>query len=284
MKNIKCYLKAIQYYEEQNSCFALLIDYLKDKKSTLPKLYCEGKIHLPSFMILRKIHYEYQKHSRMDHELNRLFESSIHCSKLFYSKLITLVVESRSSAYSFEKQFEQRIQPLGQQLINLITNIKYRIKLVELEKLKKESTGFITFAKKLPNLFKIVYSSLSNLVYKVTLLQSTHPSLAKKLYYFSITSVIILFWVVNFILLGHRIPPIASAFINIVSGLAVIVTAIILYPIGDFGKIDISGINVVAYKYKLFFNNYANLKMIGVFITQPHTSTRQSSFSKLDSS
>lgn len=283
MKNIKSYLKAIQYYEEQNGCFALLNDYLKEKKSTLPKLYCEGKIYLPSFMILRRIHYEYKKHSHIDPELNRLFESSIHCSKLFYSKLVALVVESRSSAKSFEEQFEQRIQPLGQQLINLITNIKYRIKLVESEGRKKESTGFITLTKKLSSFGKIAYNCLNNLVYKVTLLQSTHPSLAKKLYYFSITSIIILFWVVNFMLLSHKIPSVASAFINVVSGIAVIVIAIILYPIGDFGKIDISGTNVVAYKYKLFFNNHANLKMISAFITQPTTSTRQSSLSEVDS-
>jgi hypothetical protein len=282
VKNIKSYLKAIQYYEEQNNCYSLLIDYLKEKKSTLPKLYCEGKIYLPSFMILRKIHYEYQQHSQADPELNRLFESSIHCSKLFYSKLVALVVESRSSNISFETRFEQRIQPLGQQLINLITNIKYRIKLVELKKVEKESSGFVTLTNKLSNLGKIAYSSLSNLVYKVTLLQSTHPALAKRLYYFSITSVIILFWGANFMLLGHKIPPVASAFINIVSGMAIIVAAIIIYPIGDFGKIDISGTNVVAYKYKLFFNNHANLKMLNVFITQPPGSTGQSSFSKVD--
>jgi hypothetical protein len=64
--------------------------------------------------------------------------------------------------------------------------------------------------------------------------------------------------------------------------MAIIVAAIIIYPIGDFGKIDISGTNVVAYKYKLFFNNHANLKMLNVFITQPSGSAGQSSLSKVD--
>lgn len=44
--------------------------------------------------------------------------------------------------------------------------------------------------------------------------------------------------------------------------------AVIMHPGGDFEKIDISGKNMIAYKYRAFFNNIANKKMHNIFIMQ----------------
>jgi hypothetical protein len=283
MKNIRNYLRALESYEKVNDCFVLLCDYFTEKKSNLSKLYCSGQVYLPSFMMLKKIHFEYMEYSMEDPELNKLFNSSIHCSKLFYSKLAKLIIDSENSNNDFEKQFELRIQPLGQQLVNLITNIKYRIKFIESERTPKKKAKLVTLVKNIYVVGKIIYGFFSNIMYKMTVIRSTRPTFAKGLYYTLITAIIILFWAINFLLFRHLIPPIASAFLNVVSGILVIVIAIITYPIGDFGKIDISGKNIVAYKYKLFFNNHTNLRMLHVFTIDNSVIPRQSANSKVES-
>jgi hypothetical protein len=56
--------------------------------------------------------------------------------------------------------------------------------------------------------------------------------------------------------------------VNIILCALLATVAVIMHLGGNFGKIDISGKNIVAYKYKVFFNNLSNKKMHNVFTMQ----------------
>ena len=292
---IKTYLKAIAEYEKHNKCELLIIDYFKDKRSNLPKLYCEGEVKLPSFLLLKKLHSIYQDHCRNDNELNKLFESGIYYSKMFYSKLITLVIEARNFNINYEKEFERRIQPLGRHLVNLITNIKYRLKIVESEILKssRQQTNpellntWIQLLKKNHKMFFYLYKAclfqFTAIIYQITLLHSTYPSIAKKLYYLLISVLITFFWGINFFTLNNKITPIALAFINIIIGIIIVLLAIMTYPVGNFGKVDIYGKNIVAYNYRAFFNNHSKSKILNIYTLSNVDDPRQASSTEVES-
>jgi hypothetical protein len=52
--------------------------------------------------------------------------------------------------------------------------------------------------------------------------------------------------------------------LSIVESILMVVFAIISYPANDFGKMDISGKNFIAYKYKAFLNNPINTKVVQI--------------------
>ena len=61
------------------------------KQSYLLNLYCDGKINLPSFILLKKLKEKYSDLVRSDEELNSLFETAIECSKIFYSQTLKII-------------------------------------------------------------------------------------------------------------------------------------------------------------------------------------------------
>jgi len=246
---MKSYLQILQNHEIENNSFDLLADYFVNKKSPLTKEFCEGERYLPSFILLKQLHAKFKPICRSDSELNDLFMNAIICSKIFYAGIIDLVKRSKSNLADFDQNFEKDIEPLGQSLINLLVSIRYRIMLANIysEKLEARKKGLYAISKK-------IYSRIYNLLYKVSLIIGAHNGLGRKLYYILTISVISLFWILNFIFL-HNLYPIVSTVINIIAGTLILLLSVVNYPLWDFGKIDISGKNIVSYKYRLFFNN-----------------------------
>lgn len=58
----------------------------------------------------------------------------------------------------------------------------------------------------------------------------------------------------------------------------------ITYPVGYFGKIDINGKDIVAYKYRIFFNSISNRKIYNIFALQQTNDTGQQSSQSIESS
>lgn len=282
MIKIKNYLKALNKYENENHSFDLLLEYLTQKNSDLTKFYCEGEIHLPSFILIKKLHKEFSTYSKIDQELDNLFSMAVNTSKIFYSKLWVLIYESKQSSFSFDQIFEENIQPIGQQLINLLVNIKYKIKVIRIQSIKQERSSIQPQKENLLLLQKLISTYFGDILYKITLLKSTHHTLIKRLYYALIISSIGSFWLINFLFLDS-FSPISSTFINIIAGVAIVIMSIVTYPIGDFGKIDISGRNIVAYKYKTFFNSHSSNIMLNVFSIQNTTNAGHKKISKIRS-
>ena len=63
----------------------------------------------------------------------------------------------------------------------------------------------------------------------------------------------------NLLLLGQYVWPIT------ITSISLIIVAILSYSVSDFGTIDISGKNFIAYKYKAFLNNLADNKLLQIF-------------------
>lgn len=267
MKSIKSHVKAIHKYENQVGMFDLLVTYFLKKNSSIASAFCEAEYYLPSFILLKKLKGKYSNLCTEDDELNNLFNSAIECSKLFYSQAINIVKKDGANNDKYESSFENQAQPMGQQLINLLANIKYRIRIVRLKKTREEASSKRSLAYFLFYYFQGLLSIVNNLIYKVTLFASSNLTAARRVYFSTILGTILVFWLINFLFL-NSFSPISSAFINVFVGIGVVLLAIATYPLGDFGKKDISGRNIVAYKYKVFLIDKGNAKLVNVFKLQ----------------
>lgn len=266
MKSIKEHLKSIRILEKEQNSYEQMLEYFSNNKSTLLNRFCEGEIILPSFILLKELKNNFNYLCVADNELNNLFNSAIRYSKLFYLKTIDLVEKQvLQSNDVYQEQFELVTQPVGQRLINLLANIKYRIKIVELRQNNSENSGVIKSVSY--SIGGIVKSVIVHLKYIITLVIASNQNLVRKFYYIIMSGAVLAFWFYDYLLLDD-ISLTSSVFLGGVSGIAIILLAIASYPIGDFGKKDISGRNIVAYKYKLLLNNRRSSKLIRIFTLQ----------------
>ncbi len=157
-----------------------------------------------------------------------------------------------------EKLFTKKIQPIGQKLINIIIQIKSKIKIVSLKRVKLSNLEESNIR---PNILNISSVWLNIIFYKIDLFMVINKNIAK-LAYFSI-----FFWT---LWLSNPYPSQILSysfvmFFNISYVLTLLIFISLFLPVKDFGKIDIYGKNNVAYKYRLFFNNISNKKMYYLF-------------------
>ena len=265
---MKQYLKALQEYEISNNRFNQLCYFMSVRNSSLIKQYYNGSVNLASFMMIKKLHRKYSKLCDEDEELNNLFLNATECSKLFYSRTITLIKNSKKNRDKFENVFSRESQPLGQRLINLLKNIKLRIKVIRFRKNNQNSNISKLFSK-LYRFIEPLHCWVNNVIYKSSLIQSTYHKQTKKLYYFILITTALSLIIINSVYYEHF----SLTFIVTINTLLCTflgAVAIVMHPDGKFGEIDISGKNIVAYKYRVFFNNLSNKKIHNIF-TMQHT-------------
>lgn len=268
MKNLKEHLKSIRKLEKEQSSYDLIIEYFSDDSSNLLTRLCDGDAFLPSFMLLKELKSTYHELCTADSELLNLFNAAIKCSKLFYLKTIDLVEhESYEINNKYQDKFEKATQPIGQRLVNLLSNIKYRIKVVKLRNLASQNSKTLTPYYLWRNFVGILSSVIAHIQYIITLATSSNQGMVRKFYYSGMLCSIIAFWAYNYVFLND-ISSVSSIFLGIISGIVVVLLAIISYPMGDFGKKDISGRNMVAYKYKLLLNNRRSNRLVKVLTLQ----------------
>lgn len=183
---MKQYLKALREYEINNNRFGDLCNYLSVRNSPLIKQYRDGAVNLPSFIMIKKLHNKYSELCSQDEELNNLFLNAIECSKLFYIRTLTLVKGSRTNGEEFEFSFEQTAQPLGRRLINLMINIKLRIRIARFKRKAKSNNEISKIFRVLYRVTEQINCFINNIIYKASLTQSTHHKLTKQLYYVTI--------------------------------------------------------------------------------------------------
>lgn len=264
---MKRYLRALQEYEESNDRLNMLCNYMAVRNSTLIKQYRDGVINLPSFMLLKKLHNKYLDLSLQDEELNNLFSNAIECSKLFYSRTMDLIGRSKRKREKFETVFSEEAQPLGQRLIHLLISIKFRIRVARLNRKSQVNNDFGKVFNKISEFINSTICWINNTLYKASLIQSAYHRLTKKLYYVVIVTSILTLLLTNS-LLSNQISSFLAMVINISLCVLLAVAALIMHPSGNFEKIDISGKNIVAYKYQVFFNSLSNKKMHNIFTMQ----------------
>jgi hypothetical protein len=272
---MKNYLRAIQEYENSNNSLSLLYGFLSTTDSDLINLYCSGKLHLPSFMLLKQVSAKFLDLINEDKELKILFNNTIKCSKLFYSHTVTNINLANSQNKNFEHLFSKNSQPLGQRLISLLLNIKYRIRVARIKRQKSLARQglqktFSMFSKITSQIFYL----FNDFAYQARLLQSTHSNLSRKIYYFSVATTIAGFWFVN-TSLSMYLSPLSIALINCAFCALITALATLAYPVYDFELIDIDGKNVIAYKYQAFFNSLSNKKLYKIFALQYDNDSRQ---------
>ena len=217
--------------------------------------------------MIKKLHNKYSELCSQDEELNNLFLNAIECSKLFYIRTLTLVKGSRTNGEEFEFSFEQTAQPLGRRLINLMINIKLRIRIARFKRKAKSNNEISKIFRVLYRVTEQINCFINNIIYKASLTQSTHHKLTKQLYYVTIAISILSLILTNSVFHQDLSRPAiitANTLLCILLGTA----ALIMRPGGDFGKVDISGKNIVAYKYRVFFNNISNKKIHNIFTMQ----------------
>jgi hypothetical protein len=280
---MKQYLNALQEYEKRNNSFSLLCQFMALKNSNLKKQYQSGTINLPSFMLIKQLHSKYSELAGSDEELNNLFLNAVECSKLFYSKTLSLLGISKRRGNDFDLMFSKEAQPLGQRLINLLTNIKYRIRFARLRRQSTSNGEINKIFNKISSTINPITCWFNKIIYKASLIQSAHHRLTKKIYYVVMSSAIFCLIIMNYFLVNN-LPLLLTVAGNLFLCLLVLVGIIIMRPLGDFGKIDISGKNIVAYKYKVFFNNQSNRKIYNIFTVQNTHEPRHSNHQSIDSS
>lgn len=264
---MKQYLKALQEYEISNDRFNHLCHYMSVRNSSLIKQYRDGVVNLPSFIMIKKLHSKYSELCSQDEELNNLFLNATECSKLFYARTTTLIKNSKRNGEEFEISFGRVAQPLGQRLINLLINIKFRIRVARFRRQTKSNNEISKIFHRLSQITEPINCWINNAIYKASLIQSTHHRLTKKLYYLVVTVAILSLILMNSLFYQQfSLTSIVTA--NTLLCVFLGTAAVIMHPGGDFGKIDISGKNIVAYKYRVFFNNISNKKIHNIFTMQ----------------
>jgi hypothetical protein len=275
---MKNYLKALLEYEETNNSLDLLYNFFAFKKSDLINSYCEGEINLPSFILLKRLKEKYSVLTKNDKELDYLFESAIKCSKIFYVRTLKIIV---IKDIKFENLFIQQIQPIGQQLINLLINIKFRIRLVRLKQASQKPRGMLRILEKIAIIIKPLRTMFSSILYKLSLFQAANHKYIPFIY---ITT--LLFMTPILLLVEHYFIndlSLETSYLNVIFCLSVLISAILAYPMKRFGKMDIYGRDIVAYKYRVFFNNTLNKKMYQVFALEHSNISRQQISQSIDS-
>ena len=271
---MKDYLEALQEYETNNNSFDLLCNFIAVKNTSLITLYCKGKLHLPSFMLLKKLHDKFEDLSNEDEELNLLFINAIKCSKLFYVQTINAINKTNRSEQKFEHLFSEQSQPLGQRLINLLVNIKYRICVARLKRQSPKKAGMWKFVSACYDHILPIIHIIHDCVYKIRLLQSTHNSISRKIYYLVVSVTLVSFWFIGSTLV-HDLSIIEMLLLNSIYCAVITILATLTYPVCHFGLIDIDDKNIVAYTYQIFFNNLSNKKMYKIFALQQTDDTGQ---------
>lgn len=245
---MKKYLQAIQDYERNQKLYQRLQQYLSGGSMSLIKQFREGGVNLPSASLLKKLYQKYIDFCLLDRGLDDLFSKIVICAKLFYFKTINLSKNKTLSRKQFEKKFAIFIQPLGQKIINYLLAMRLRIKLI----LKNNHILVNTSNDK--QKLKLVKSFSNQLVHRLSLSQIQHKSVIYYGYYSLFIIIFAAIIVLNYLLANLLSQEIRIMFDLFIFGILAIF-AVITYPSNNFGKIDISGKNITAYRYKLFFNN-----------------------------
>lgn len=262
------HLKILRKYEEDNSRLEKLCDYIENKTSSLVKQYRDGSVNLPSFILIKQLQARYRDLCTSDKELDDLFAKAVNCSKLFYSRLVSAIESSQDDLKFFEKEFNRKIQPLGQKLINFLVNIKFRIRFLN-SRLKHDPAK-----NKISNIFKKLFiipktlsRASSNALYSLIVFRSKKYHLVKRLYYTAILLSSVSLFMLNFMIKSNLSSKALFLLDTLLIALIAFASAA-FYPGGDFNKIDIHGKNLVAHKYKLFFSRDYDKKILDIFALQ----------------
>lgn len=262
------YLYILSEYEEENKMLSLLRDYLIGCKSNLIKLYSSGEVYLPSAILFDKLFLELECFIKKNNKIADAISEAKQNSQRFYSRLIRLITESKHFNVDFEAEFQNKIQIFGQKVINCLKHIKNQIHIFKLQRnctMEHENiyTSHIRYLKK-NNVLKKNYIKF---ISQLSILSLNDYKATQKILYITIITLLTSLLIINFVLVYDKYS-ILGIVINVILGISLALFAIYTYPVGEFGFIDISGRNLVAYKYKVFFNYYYNNKMIKVFDMQ----------------
>ena len=233
MLSTQNYSHRVLQKELQDTSKKILLEYLFGNNNDILKLYCNGKLLLPSPFLLQEISDDLN--TKINLELKNLFKRAIYLSKLFYDNVTPL--EQDKNTRDFENRFTQISKPIGQKLINILQSIKY--------KLSNSSN-----------------SCIAKGLYKISLIQVVNHKFVRRVYQIGSAIGAFLASVVSFIAADVYGSTILSSFTGVASGLLFITISIAVYPIFDFAQIDISGKNTVAYIYKAMFCSKKNKNFI----------------------
>lgn len=259
--SMKPYIKALVDCEESNNSFELLCNFIVLGKSDLLDSYCNGKINLPSFILLKKLKAKYIDLACSDGELNILFEKAISCSRIFYSRTLELI--TTQEGIKFDNLFSKKVQPIGQQLINVLINIKFRVRLIRLNRMSPKPTGVMrSIIQKIMSLIVSLRIVLNFILYKLSLFHTATIKYTNIVY---IIGLLFILLIANSYLIND-LPAIETTWLNIALCILITISSMLFYPFRHFTRTDINGHDVIAYKYRLFFNNSSNKKIYKVFV------------------
>jgi hypothetical protein len=153
---------------------------------------------------------------------------------------------------------------------------------VQLKRQSPKKEGMLKLVGICSNIISPIYNIMHDVVYKIRLLQSTHNSLSRKIYYLAVILTLLSFWFTDSKLI-QDLSIIEMLLLNFMYCAAITILATLTYPACHFGLIDIDGKNIVAYTYQIFFNNLSNQKMYKIFTLQRTDDTGQSKSVSIES-
>jgi hypothetical protein len=202
--------------------------------------------------LLKKYKAKYIDLATSDEELNGLPEKSIS----FYGRTLKLIETQK--AIKFDNLFSKKVQPIGQHLINVLINIKFRVWLIRLNRMSPKPAGLMQIIIQELMYLKIpVRIALNSCMYKISLF---HTATIKYTYIVYIMGLLffLLFLLIADNYLINDLPGNEITWLNFAMCIMITISSLLFYPFGNFTRTKINGQDVIAYKYRFFFNNASN--------------------------
>jgi hypothetical protein len=118
---------------------------------------------------------------------------------------------------------------------------------------------------KIVSLIMLVRLVLNSSLYKLSLFHTATIKYTNIVYIMGLLFMLFILLIANNYLIND-LPAIETTWLNIALCIVITISSMLFYPFRHFTRTNINGQDVIAYKYRLFFNNASNKKIHKVFV------------------
>ncbi|MES2215470.1 MAG: hypothetical protein V4485_05620 [Pseudomonadota bacterium] len=242
----KNYLKAIEGYELRLGLLEYLVFFFNNDDEQVIQEICEGNVFLPTPKLLKNLLSYNSNVISFDEELSRLYENCITLSYKFYEYVIPAIIGARLDASKNFGTAPDLSKEYGQAFIVSLMQVKIRLGYLGINNLQTTAEQKYETYIRLEERARLYNNYTHKIIY---LLKKMLAKAEIEVRVACIAMHIMLFCVIIYI---DR-----AELISLASGIALIFTCyafIINHPLHSFEHTDISGRNLIAYRYRLRVN------------------------------
>jgi hypothetical protein len=230
------------------------IEYLNNKSKSYPKMICIGKENIPTPQMFENMISINQALLDLHPQIKLGFERLKQIASDFYLSLVKVMERAKSENLSFESEFDNLVQPFGQNFVNNLKALKYKIDGLRIDNV----AFFLKSCLKKPIEIKIKTTKFKLFRKVVLRMKKTlvfYPQTSYKAYILMTIFGVIASGTVAFNLAGSVDAIERASFTASYASIAVLILFMASFAIQLFEYTDISGKNVLAYNYKTMLNS-----------------------------